>query len=270
MALGKILKGRWRRNSTRSNQGGQSPHSRHSPDSIWLGEITASVAHEIRSPLTVLLTKCEQVHKQACALELVGLATYGKQELRQDLDTIIRMARRIETLTRTLGGLVRSSHGEQNAVVGPLCAVIEESKVLWQERVKSQGVELEIELKENPKVWGDVGQLSQVVTNLMNNSLDAVHGMKNPWIKIHAVQKTEVVTIKVMDNGPGMPLVEASDRKRSYRSTKHNGYGLGLSIAKGIVENFHGQLCLDHASECTCFVVILPAVNPLTNPKVLF
>ncbi len=65
-----------------------------------------------------------------------------------------------------------------------------------------------------------------------------------------------------MDNGPGMPLGQASDSRRSYGSKKHHGYGLGLSIAMGIVENFHGQLSLDHVSEYTCCVVVLPTVNP--------
>jgi signal transduction histidine kinase len=265
--LGKMMR-KWKKRDVTGLRPASTETSAVSRNSLWLGEMTASVAHEIRSPLTVLLTKCEQVHKQTCSVELAGLAAYGRQELKQDLETMIRMARRIENLTRTLGGLVRLSHGDQLAVVVPFLAVIEESQILWQERVRIQEVELKIELEDDPKVWGDIGQLSQVVTNLVNNSLDAVDGVKKPWIKIRAFANTEIITIKVMDNGPGMTLGNSSDRRGPSVSKKQQGFGLGLSIAKGIVENFHGQLNLDHTAECTCFVVTLPAANPLTHSKV--
>ena len=85
-------------------------------------------------------------------------------------------------------------------------------------------------------------RLEQVLTNLLQNGLDALKGAADPEIRISVEVAGERVAIAVSDNGPGIPAEVVARAFSSFFTTKSDGLGLGLSISQGIVQDFGGLL----------------------------
>src|SRR6185312_3312229 len=103
-------------------------------------------------------------------------------------------------------------------------------------------------------------QISQVLLNLLNNGLDAIRTMTQPWIEIAVVKCEDLVEISVTDSGHGIPNHIANRMMEPFFTTKEvgSGTGLGLAISRGIIEDHHGKFYYDQESANTRFVVALP------------
>ncbi|RYZ64392.1 MAG: GHKL domain-containing protein, partial [Proteobacteria bacterium] len=106
-------------------------------------------------------------------------------------------------------------------------------------------------------------EISQVLLNLLNNSLDAIETLDEKWIKLECVVVNEEVQIIVTDSGPGIPAAVAAKIMQPFFTTKDigKGTGLGLSISRSIADAHGGKLELEAGASNTKFVLKLPALK---------
>ncbi len=234
----------------------------------WLGEFAASVAHEVRQPLTSIMMNARS------GLQYLGGASPDLAEVRAALLDVVDAGDRAGKIIQRNHELFRD-HTVQKAPVD-INDVIREVAALSGSRLESRGCALATSLGARvPPVLGDRVQLQQVLWNLLVNSIDAVEGNETGSRRIEitsGVAAGDSVQIAVRDNGVG---VEHVDMRRMFMpsyTTKPNGMGMGLSISRSIVEAHGGQLWAEQNTDrgATLFLmlpaeIVLPPEDGVTN-----
>jgi signal transduction histidine kinase len=212
------------------------------------GTIAAGLAHEIRNPLTAIRSGIQMVRDQGSAAD----------DTIEVLDEVIHEVDRID---RLVGGLLtfarapRASFGEVDMV-----DVVSRGIALVEARARRRGLSLEADLPPQMPLWGDAGQLEQVVLNLLLNAVEASSdGTVAVSLTVTGSDPGAQVKLEVRDSGPGIPA-EHSDRVFDpFFTTKREGSGLGLPISFQIVRRHGGDLTLAAAPEGgTMATVMLP------------
>jgi len=227
----------------------------HSAKMAALGEMAAGVSHEINNPVTIIQGKVASLRNMALDNSL------NREQVCIVADKIEATASRIARIISGLRSFAREGRDDPVELIS-LKELILETLDYCQARFKNHGINLT--MNEFP---GDLTlgcrpiQISQVLLNLLNNAFDAVKGRRESWVKLE-IQTTlsEYITLVVSDSGPGIPFEVREKIMQPFFTTKAvgKGSGLGLSIAKGIVEGHGGRLYLDVESPYTSFVVNLP------------
>ena len=219
-----------------------------------LGEMASGLAHEINNPLTIILNRASQMK-----------AKIERNQL--DPRTALLELEKIENTVERIAKIIRGLRAfSRNADSDPMISydvetIINDTLELCQERVKKDGIDLR--LKGNfadLRIHARPSQISQVLLNLLNNGLDAIRTMTQPWIEIAVVKCEDLVEISVTDSGHGIPNHIANRMMEPFFTTKEvgSGTGLGLAISRGIIEDHHGKFYYDQESANTRFVVALP------------
>ncbi len=220
-----------------------------------IGEMAASVAHELNNPLTTITGFTELV------LEDTG------PEFRQrgDLELVLQEARRAREVVRRL--LDFSRHGEEGSLPVDINEAVSEIVALVQSIAQAQRVELQFELWEDlPPVLGDHNQIKQVLLNLVNNGIYAMpSGGK---LVIQTLSENRVaeswVRIRVQDEGEGILEENIPLIFEPFFTTKPigSGTGLGLSISKNIIADHGGDIQVESTNENgSTFSIWLPAMK---------
>jgi len=178
-----------------------------------------------------------------------------------------------EKTLRRIAGIVSGLRSfSRDAALDPkepflVSRMIEETLSLCQERLKTGGVALGVEINPDGLIPGRSGQISQVLLNLIGNSLDAIEQSPDPWIKLEARSRNKRAVLSVMDSGNGIPREVREKIMQPFFTTKcaGKGTGLGLSISKNIIEQHGGTLWYDGHAPHTRFVIELPGFEPLTS-----
>lgn len=198
-----------------------------------LGQITASVAHEINQPLAAIRTFADN------ALKLLGrgdAATAGRA-----VETIAGLTGRIGTITEGLRGFARKGGGESEPVA--LRAAIEGALLLVGHRLRQHGVAVEVAVEGEPRLRAERVRLEQVLVNLVQNAIEALQGRADGRIRISAAAAPEGgATLRVADNGPGLAPMVRRSLFMPFTTTKSAGLGLGLVICRDIVADLGGTL----------------------------
>ncbi|WP_326524031.1 sensor histidine kinase [Sphingomonas sp.] len=197
-----------------------------------LGQITAGVAHEINQPVAAIRTFADS---GARLIERGGV-----DAARENLDRIVGLADRIGAITAELRGFARKrTPAGAGATLG---SVLDGVMMLVGERTR--GV-LDIGISPQLRALqlaGDRVRIEQILVNLIQNALDAIADSPAGRISVDAVRSGEVVTLTVADTGPGVPLAIADQLFTPFTSSKPEGLGLGLAIARDIAREFGGDL----------------------------
>lgn len=219
----------------------------HSSNLLALGEMAAGIAHEINNPLQVL------------GLQLTVLKDKIPKE---EHDYVSKMNASVQKMGRMVQGLKDLS---RNTSIDSkedflFSNIIEDVLVVFADRIKENGVTLSIIGDPLLKVHGHSIQISQVIINLLNNSLDAVKNLGEKWIRIELSVKNSFLQVSVIDSGKGIPNETRAKIMNPFFTTKRpsEGTGLGLSISQKIVEKNNGKLFYDANSSNTKFVLLLP------------
>lgn len=192
----------------------------------FLGEMAATLAHEIRNPLGSI--------KGFAQLHLIDDIP---QEIRDDLEIIVREAQRLEQLTWDLLTYARPAHtGLQHMTPSAFC------EELMRKMAISRPDKHCICLCEGPEILFDWAKLTQIATNLLNNACDAASDQENPEVQMSIVVQDELLQLKVTDNGPGIPTDMQERVFEPFVTTKTRGTGLGLAIVKRLVEDMNGKI----------------------------
>ena len=201
-----------------------------------LGQITAGLAHEVNTPLATIRLLAENGRSL--------LPKRASAELREILDTIVRMSERIARITTELRGFSRKATGQTEPVA--LSEVIDASLLLINSRRRAEPARIILPVIDPElRVLIEAVRLEQVLVNLIQNAHEALIGHADPEIRIEITVKAARVELRVVDNGPGIAPEIAAQLFTPFATSKRDGLGLGLVIAQGIVRDFGGELRLD-------------------------
>jgi signal transduction histidine kinase len=218
-----------------------------------LGEMSASVAHEVNNPLTVILLRAQRLDILA-RTETMDAAVVRKTA--HDIDRTVERIRRIVDALRAF-----ARQGDEDPLRPELLApIIEDTVELCAHRFRQRGVQLRVDAAPDGLLVECRGtQITQVLLNLLSNAYDAVENQDERWVRITVDVQGDEVHIGVLDSGPGVPAEIAARIMEPFYTTKQigRGTGLGLSLSKGIAEAHGGRLELDPSARPTRFVLTL-------------
>jgi C4-dicarboxylate-specific signal transduction histidine kinase len=205
---------------------------------VTLGELTASISHEVNQPIAAIVTS-----GQVC-LRLLGLETPRPDDVRVAIERIVRDANRASDVIQRIRALAKRS--EPQMVSLDINEVIREATLLVQREVLSHGVSLRTELSSAlPQVLGDRVQLQQVIINLLINGVEAMAPITDrPREILIRSQEHEAgeVLVAVLDSGIGINSETAEKLFSAFFTTKPSGMGMGLSISRSIIRAHGGKL----------------------------
>jgi C4-dicarboxylate-specific signal transduction histidine kinase len=203
-----------------------------------LGELTASIAHEVNQPLGALVAEAE-----ACLLWL-GQETADVDEARQNVERIIMNGHRAGEVIRRVRALSKKADPQKAPI--DINDIVNEVITLVRREAVSQRVALRMELAPTiPLVMADRVQLQQVLINLVINGIEAMQAVTDRTrelvIRSHRDDADQVL-ITVKDCGVGFSADNAGRLFNAFFTTKSGGMGLGLAISRSIIEAHGGRL----------------------------
>ena len=239
-----------------------------------VGEMAGTMAHEISQPLQVINYACEAAREELAEADGRG----DVPDLNFVGGKLDRIAQQIETASRIIGDLRNFVRGASERRLGPFdpTEAIRGAVSLTEYGVRQAGIGLSLRLAGHlPSVIGDVGQLEQVLINLINNardSLSAIHDQHTAkMIEVSASmaegEGAGLVLIAVEDSGVGIPSHILPHLFTSFITTKPRGKGtgLGLRICKRIIEEMHGNIvAVNRAQGGARFEITLRAASSPT------
>ena len=203
-----------------------------------LGEMAASIAHEVDQPLSGVV-----INANACLRFLSG-ASPNLDEVRDGLQAIARDGRRASDVTARIRALARRTPSEKEPL--DINQIVREVVVLAEGEARRTRARVRTDLAGNlPRVLGDPVQLQQVVLNLLLNGLEAMHGLAGHSRELVIGTQPEAsdhVRVAVHDSGSGIDPQLANRIFEAFYTTKRDGIGMGLSISRSIVEQHGGRL----------------------------
>lgn len=219
-----------------------------------LGQLTAGISHEINNPMNFISGGVQQLMEMAN--EVAALVDYVPENKRQqmkelssDMTELTRVVLSgVERTTKIIKGLKVFSNPSEVIPDEPVLDVrdaVEGSVTIMMSKIREHGVELKYEMKETPLVRGNGAMISQVVTNIIDNAIDALASIPQPrTIELKTFAEGNQVIISVRDNGPGIPAEHQTMIMNPFFTTKEvgKGTGLGLSISFSIMKKHNGSL----------------------------
>ncbi|HYT98472.1 MAG TPA: ATP-binding protein, partial [Casimicrobiaceae bacterium] len=219
-----------------------------------MGMLAASLVHEITQPLAASLANAET------AAELLAATSPNLEEIRATVADVVADDRRAGELIQQLRRYLR--RGETNKVEFDLGAVIDEILRLVESDATAKNIVVDVDRSQPlPNVFGDRGQLQQVLLNLVMNAVDAVAtrdtGARHVRVAVHNNEAGQIV--EVSDTGPGMDEATLARVFEPFFTTKPGGMGLGLSISRTIVASHGGTLTVHSTpGDGATFRLVLP------------
>jgi C4-dicarboxylate-specific signal transduction histidine kinase len=213
----------------------------HAARVSMLGELTASIAHEVNQPLAAMRTNGET------ALRWLGRSEPGVPKARALIQHIVDDAGRAAEIIARIRAMAAGRAPQYTAL--SLHDVIEGSMLFLRHEFQSKGISVSLDLAPAlPEVVGDRTQLQQVVVNLAMNAIQAMtqSGTARRRISIRTMQPDpETVRCIIEDSGPGIDPPHLPRLFDSFFTTKDTGMGMGLPISRSIVEAHNGHILVD-------------------------
>jgi PAS domain S-box-containing protein len=219
-----------------------------------MGELTASLAHEVNQPIAAALTNANT------CLRWLTRDQPDVEEARAAAMRIVNDGRRAAEIISRIRLLFKKGSPEQEPV--DVNEITREMIVLLRGEATRYSISVQMELASDlPQVMGDRVQLQQVLMNLIMNGIDAmkdVDGTRELSVKSQRA-KNEQLLITVSDTGVGLPPQQAEEIFNAFFTTKLNGTGMGLRISRSIVESHGGRLwAANNSPHGASFHVTLP------------
>jgi signal transduction histidine kinase len=198
-----------------------------------LEELSASIAHEIRNPITAAKSLVQQMGEDAASVENVEYAKVALDEL--------------DRVERSISHLLRFAREEEIHIgEARMGDVIDGALETFRDRIERNGVEIRRELDSSAMIHGDPEKLRRVAINLLGNALDSLEhaNVRNPRIEVQMgenLARTEV-WVRIRDNGPGIEPETLQQIFSPFYTSKESGTGLGLAISKKVVDAHGGTI----------------------------
>jgi PAS domain S-box-containing protein len=219
-----------------------------------MGELTASLAHEVNQPIAAAVTNANT------CLRWLGADTPNLEEARAAVMRIVKDGTRAAEIIKRIRLLFKKGTLQRELV--DVNDVIREMTVLLRGEAMRYSISIRTELEADlPQVMGDRVQLLQVLMNLMINGIEAMKdgdGTRELAIKSQRGEDEQIL-MSVSDTGVGLPAQQADQIFNAFFTTKAQGTGMGLSISRSIVESHGGRLwAADNSPRGASFYLSLP------------
>lgn len=215
-----------------------------------VGEVTASIAHEINNPLTIIKAQAEKLLRRNDNLS---------EDIIKCAESISKTANRIQKIIESIRTLSRNTENDDLEWF-PLHEVIEQSvEILKHKMIKNNVSFSQMHIPKNYCIYCYPGEITQVFTNLISNAFDAVAELPERWVDIRFIEYDDEIEVLVIDAGHGIPQEIAQKIMRPFFTTKKFGYGtgLGLSFSKKILKRHNTTLVYDESAKNTTFKIKL-------------
>ena len=219
-----------------------------------LGEMSASIAHEINQPLAAVVNNAS-----AC---LRWLAANNLEEARQSVSLVVSDGHRAGEIIGRIRALAKKTPSRKDWI--DVNETILEVIALARSEVHSNGVSLQTRLGDDmPLILGDRIQLQQVILNLIINAIEAMSGVtenSRELVVRSGKDESQGVLVTVRDSGPGLDAENLDHLFTAFFTTKPQGMGMGLAISRSIIEAHGGRLwAAPNESGGAVFQFTLPA-----------
>jgi len=230
----------------------------HAEKLATIGEMYASLTHEINNPLGVIVSKVKMLMVEG------GQAGYSP-ELMKDFEQIERHSSRIAEILRNLLTFARKAAFEKESV--DMNQLIMETTALIQKPFAKSAISIDWALQTDlPTILGDPNLLQQVLMNLLSNARDAMPRGGRVWIRSRRAPEDDgAITVEVEDEGTGIGPEIIDKIFHPFFTTKEvgKGTGLGLSVSYGIVQSHGGELRVKSRKGAgSAFTIVLPIKGP--------
>lgn len=219
-------------------------------------QFVADASHELKTPLTVIMTNAELLQSSGC----------GEEKQRRFSEAILAMSRQMRGLIEQMLDLARADSGQAEAAFEQvdLSRTAEDSLLLFEPLYFEQGLTLYAEIEEGILIWGLKDRLSQLLDILLDNACKYSSQGGTTWVKLKKQGKSHCI-LTVENQGPSIDPEDLSQIfKRFYRAdparNTSGSYGLGLSIAEKTVQLHHGKIHAESRDGINRFWVELPCV----------
>jgi C4-dicarboxylate-specific signal transduction histidine kinase len=226
-----------------------------------LGELTASIAHEVNQPLAAMATSA------AASLRWLAADTPDLEEVRSLAARIVDDARRAGAIIARVRAMAERREPERVAL--SLNALVEEALAFLGHELRAQQVEVALQLEPGlPEVLADRTQIQQILVNLAVNAIQAMaESTPRRLLLATSPDAAGQVMLAVEDNGPGLGD-NAAQLFDSFYTTKSGGMGMGLPICRGIAEAHGGTIEAGAgALGGARFTLTLPAIATIPTPQ---
>lgn len=233
----------------------------HAARVATLGELTASIAHEVNQPLMAIVTNGE------AGMRWLRRDPPELDEVETSLGRVVAEGRRAGEIVKRIRAFLQKAPNQKVAL--DIASIVEDAALLVDRELARSGAQLTLEIEPGlPSVLGDRVQLQQVIVNLLVNAVQAMAGQ-------HAEQRIFVtarpgqhgmIEVTVRDSGPGIAPEQLESLFEPFYTTKAEGMGMGLPICRTTVEAHGGALIVNaNLGRGAEFVVTLPAANSGTT-----
>ena len=203
-----------------------------------MGQLAASIAHEVNQPLAAAVTNAH------AALRWLGAQPPDLEEGRQALDHIIKDGHRASEVIDRIRALIKKAPPRNDPL--DINEIVLEVIALTRSEVLSNGVSLQTQLANGlPLVQGDRIQLQQVILNLIVNAIEATSSTSQEARELlisTGKDGSNAVLVAVRDSGPGLDPEDLGRLFDAFYTTKAGGMGMGLSICRSIIEAHGGRV----------------------------
>jgi PAS domain S-box-containing protein len=203
-----------------------------------MGQLTASIAHEVNQPITAVVVNAH------AALRWLEAHPPDPDELRQALGRIVESGRRAGDVIGRIRAIVQKAPPRRERF--DLNEAIRDVIALTRSEMLRHGVSAQTDLAPGlPSIAGDRVQLQQVILNLIVNAVEGTSGMAEGPRELQVATEAEAeggVVVSVRDSGPGLDCTRADHLFEPFYTTKPAGMGMGLAICRSIVEAHGGRI----------------------------
>lgn len=223
-----------------------------------LGELSASINHEINQPLAALRTYSEN------SLKLLEM---GRDDMvKGNLEKMLALNLSITDIIARLKVFTRKVTKQENHTANLHQAVNNATGILSALLIK-HGITLRMtSISDDIQIAIHPTELEQVLVNLIHNAAQALHQQPSPQIGLDWRLESEACVLDIWDNGVGLPESKLSQLFDPFFTTKPEGLGLGLSISKRIIEAYHGTITATRREPCgMVFSLRIPLHNACNN-----
>jgi two-component system sensor histidine kinase HupT/HoxJ len=252
----------------------------HSEKMASLGQLVAGVAHELNNPISFVLGNTHALQKYCARLQtyLTAVHAHPSGETLQQMRRSLRIDHLLEDLPSLIEGTLEGAQRTTDIVHGlkrfsamdteemaplNLVAVIERA-IHWVQKGMATPAQVHWAPTCDAQVWGNAGQLQQVVMNLLQNAFDVIRTAEGGQVRVDLQVQDKHALVTVRDNGAGISPAHLARVFDPFFTTKPvgQGTGLGLSISYGIVEQHAGQLSVrNHPQGGAEFTLKLPCLR---------
>ena len=224
-----------------------------------MGELTASIAHEIKQPLAAIVTNGEFCLRQ------FANARPNLDEVHEAIMEIVNDGNRASSVISRIRALLMK--GAPDRVELDINELIREVVYFVRYEMNQNNIFLRLDLAADlPLVLGDRVQLQQVLVNIVMNGIEAMRTMnRHRELLMKSVKTSEGVLIQIQDSGPGIDPDAADRIFEPFFTTKSEGVGMGLSISRSIVESHGGRMWNTPISNGALFEFILLPTSEMSH-----